>query len=249
MARIPFDGGWSHRLPLGPYAVLDVVGLNYAEGRYALDRELFPRRVIVGSKTFPSKIGSLWPMVEANPNVIGDFTWTGWDYLGEVGIGATAYGEDPDAKQELEREFPWLTAWCRDVDITGHRRPVSYAGETELGRATLATAGDPRLRATADRTALRTDGTDLSYVAIELVDDAGRFVTCADRAVTVAVHGPGVLAGMCRADPPRPSSGSMPTPGRRSTVACSPWSARTVAARSPSPSAAMGSSRPRSRSR
>ena len=115
------------------HSVLDVVGLNYAEGRYALDRELFPHRVLVGSETFGSQIGRLWPMVVENPNVIGDFTWTGWDYLGEVGIGATAYAEDPDAVPGLEREFPYLTAWCADIDITGFRRPISYYRELVFG--------------------------------------------------------------------------------------------------------------------
>jgi beta-galactosidase len=114
-------------------SVLDVLGLNYAEGRYAQDQELFPHRVIVGSETFPSRIGTLWPMVVDNPNVIGDFTWTGWDYLGEVGIGATAYAEDVDAVPALEREFPFLTAWCGDIDITGHRRPISYYRELVFG--------------------------------------------------------------------------------------------------------------------
>lgn len=92
-------------------SVLDVLGLNYAEGRYAQDAQLSPHRVTVGSETFPSQIGTLWPMVLAHPNVIGDFTWTGWDYLGEVGIGATAYAEDPDHVAALEREYPYLTAW------------------------------------------------------------------------------------------------------------------------------------------
>jgi hypothetical protein len=115
-------------------SVLDVLGLNYAEGRYAPDREQFPHRVIVGSETFPSKIGRLWPMVVESPNVIGDFTWTGWDYLGEVGIGAPVYAEDhPDAAPSLEREFPYLTAWSGDLDITGHRRPVSYYREIVFG--------------------------------------------------------------------------------------------------------------------
>jgi hypothetical protein len=115
-------------------SVLDVLGLNYAEGRYAPDRDQFPHRVIVGSETFPSQIGRLWPMVVESPNVIGDFTWTGWDYLGEVGIGATVYAEDhPDAVPSLEREFPYLTAWTGDLDITGHRRPVSYYREIVFG--------------------------------------------------------------------------------------------------------------------
>ncbi|GAA2760806.1 glycoside hydrolase family 2 TIM barrel-domain containing protein [Actinopolymorpha rutila] len=115
------------------HSVLDVVGLNYAEARYAMDRELFPHRVIVGSETFPSRIGRLWPMVEQHSHVIGDFTWTGWDYLGEVGIGATTYAEDTTAVAALEREFPFLTAWCGDLDITGHRRPVSYYREIVYG--------------------------------------------------------------------------------------------------------------------
>jgi beta-galactosidase len=114
-------------------SVLDVLGLNYAEGRYTVDADLFPHRVLVGSETFPTQIGSLWPLVRDNPNVIGDFTWTGWDYLGEVGIGATAYAEDPEAIAALEREYPYLTAWSGDLDITGHRRPVSFYREIVFG--------------------------------------------------------------------------------------------------------------------
>jgi hypothetical protein len=117
-------------------AALDVLGLNYGESRYAIDRELFAHRVIVGSETFPSRIGALWPMVQEHPNVLGDFTWTGWDYLGEVGIGATAYAEDPDAQPSFEREYPSLTAWTGDLDITGWRRPVSYYREIVFGLRT-----------------------------------------------------------------------------------------------------------------
>lgn len=114
-------------------AVLDVVGLNYAESRYASDRERHPHRVIVGSETFPGQIGRLWPLVAEHPHVIGDFTWTGWDYLGEVGIGSTVYEEDPGARAALEREYPWLTSWSGDLDITGRRRPASYYREIAFG--------------------------------------------------------------------------------------------------------------------
>jgi hypothetical protein len=117
-------------------SVLDVLGLNYADARYAPDGERFPHRVIVGSETFARQIGRLWPMVESHPHVIGDFTWTGWDYLGEVGIGSTAYADDPTAAPGLEREFPFLTAWTGDLDITGWRRPVSYYREIAYGLRT-----------------------------------------------------------------------------------------------------------------
>ncbi|GAA4781096.1 glycoside hydrolase family 2 TIM barrel-domain containing protein [Microbacterium gilvum] len=114
-------------------AVLDVLGLNYADARYAADAVAHPHRVIVGSETFAAQIGRLWPLVVANDNVIGDFTWTGWDYLGEVGIGSVQYADDPGASGQLEREFPWLTAWSGDLDITGWRRPVSYYREIVYG--------------------------------------------------------------------------------------------------------------------
>jgi len=114
-------------------AALDVLGLNYAEGRYALDAQAYPHRVIVGSETFPNQIGRLWPMVESMPNVIGDFTWVGWDYLGEVGIGAPAYVANEDGSMILEREFPFLTSVSGDLDITGWRRPISYYREIVFG--------------------------------------------------------------------------------------------------------------------
>ncbi|KAA9085439.1 glycoside hydrolase family 2 TIM barrel-domain containing protein [Microbacterium radiodurans] len=114
-------------------AALDVLGLNYADARYAADAEAYPHRVIVGSETFPSQIGRLWPLVEQNANVIGDFTWTGWDYLGEVGIGSIPYADDENASGALEREYPWLTAWCGDLDITGWRRSISFYREIVFG--------------------------------------------------------------------------------------------------------------------
>lgn len=117
-------------------STLDVVGLNYAESRYVADREEYPHRVIVGSESFATTIGRFWPLVVENSNVIGDFTWTGWDYLGEVGIGATAYGDEPGGVAALEREFPFLTAWSGDLDITGWRRPASYYREIVFGLRT-----------------------------------------------------------------------------------------------------------------
>ncbi|WP_156761200.1 glycoside hydrolase family 2 TIM barrel-domain containing protein [Microbacterium karelineae] len=117
-------------------AAVDVLGLNYAEARYGLDSELHPHRIIVGSETFSTQIGTLWPLVKTHPHVIGDFTWTGWDYLGEVGIGSTVYADDESARAALEREHPWLTAWCGDIDITGFRRPASYYREIAFGLRT-----------------------------------------------------------------------------------------------------------------
>lgn len=111
-------------------AVLDVVGLNYAGSRYLLDHDTFPNRVVYGSETFPTEIAALWATVTDNPHVIGDFTWTGWDYLGETGIARAVY---PGQDASFAAGYPWLTADCGDIDITGRRRPISFYREVVFG--------------------------------------------------------------------------------------------------------------------
>ena len=106
--------------------MLDIAGINYAEARYVLDRDLFPNRIIVGSETFPTRIDGNWRLVKQYPNVIGDFTWTGWDYLGEAGIGRPQYATRTAPGPPSPRPYPCLLAGCGDIDITGHRRPASY---------------------------------------------------------------------------------------------------------------------------
>ena len=46
---------------------LDVVGYNYMESRLAIDGELFPNRVIVGSETHPAAIDRGWAAVRRHP--------------------------------------------------------------------------------------------------------------------------------------------------------------------------------------
>lgn len=114
------------------FAILDIVGLNYGDARYEMERE-HPNRIVVGTETFPSRIDRNWKLVTEHPHVIGDFTWSGWDYLGEVGVGRVKYEGEPDA---FDGEFPWLTSWSADLDITGRRRPMSYYRETVFGLRT-----------------------------------------------------------------------------------------------------------------
>ncbi len=110
---------------------LDIVGYNYMEDLYERDHELFPDRVMLGSENFAVQIGYRWPFVESLPYVIGDFTWTAWDYLGEAGIGKAVYvnEDDPAVKNPWSlmpipgSPYPWRTANDADFDITGHMLP------------------------------------------------------------------------------------------------------------------------------
>ena len=111
---------------------LDIVGYNYMEDLYERDHEMYPDRVILGSENFPKEIGFRWPMVESRDYVIGDFTWTAWDYLGEAGIGKAAYvdADDPKAPKnpwdlmpQQASPYPWRLANDADFDITGMMKP------------------------------------------------------------------------------------------------------------------------------
>ncbi|WP_433862551.1 DUF4982 domain-containing protein [Streptomyces sp. L7] len=118
------------------HSVVDVVGHNYAHERYLADAKRFPDRVLMGTETLAKKIDEIWPLVTENAHVIGDFTWTGWDYLGEAGLGLVAYA-DADADSPADPQaFPTLLAWAGDIDITGHRRPASYYREIVFGLRT-----------------------------------------------------------------------------------------------------------------
>lgn len=115
----------------GCHAV-DIAGYNYMHHRYAVDMEKYPERVIVGSETYAKYIADMWQHIETHNNVIGDFTWTGWDYLGETGIGSVSY-EARDYHQGFYGGYPYLTAGCGDIDITGVRQPQSYYREIVFG--------------------------------------------------------------------------------------------------------------------
>lgn len=114
------------------FACLDVAGYNYMDRRYETDRELFPNRIICGTETFSPDIDQNWRKVRDNTHVIGDFCWTGWDYLGEAGIGHVRY--DPShVAAGVYGTYPALTAMTGDISITGYRRPSSYYKQIVFG--------------------------------------------------------------------------------------------------------------------
>lgn len=58
------------------------------------------------------------------------YTWTGWDYLGEAGVGVPAYWFGGGG---FGAQFPCQVACVGDLDINGFRRPVSFFREIDFG--------------------------------------------------------------------------------------------------------------------
>lgn len=132
-------------------ALLDIVGYNYKLETYDKDHELYPERIVVATETYPDKSFEFWQAVEKNPWLIGDFVWTGMDYLGESGVAKALYVPEGTPKppsladilssgvpidlQKLMEEFfsarpdslaVTFVAWCGDIDITGEKKPQMY---------------------------------------------------------------------------------------------------------------------------
>lgn len=112
------------------FAPLDVAGYNYKTARYEYDGEKFPGRVIYGSESYPRAAFDSWKAVERNAHVIGDFVWTAWEYIGEVGVGRWEISDQP---RPGEAAYPWLLANCADIDLLGCKRPQSYYRDVVWG--------------------------------------------------------------------------------------------------------------------
>lgn len=107
----------------------DIVGYNYMIHKAEGDHARMPGRVIWQTESYPRDAYSNRAKVADLPYVVGDFVWTGIDYIGESGIGRHYYEGDPEGEHYHRPLWPWHNSQCGDIDITGARKPVSYYRE------------------------------------------------------------------------------------------------------------------------
>ena len=110
--------------------LLDIAGYNYASGRYPLEGEKHPGRILFGSETFPQDIGQNWEMVKKYPYIFGDFMWTAIDYIGEAGIGA--WSDAADA-MGFGNPYPWLLGGAGVIDLLGNPDGQALYAKTVWG--------------------------------------------------------------------------------------------------------------------
>lgn len=136
---------------------LDIVGYNYLDEQYVYTAKNYPERVIIGTESFPKCIDTVWENVMKYPFVIGDFTWTSYDYIGEAGLGKSIFydKDDEEAKKQAAKDvwseqsqYPWRLSKDADFDINGvitpqgtYRKVVWGSDETFLYTASPDTYG------------------------------------------------------------------------------------------------------------
>ncbi len=102
------------------YSALNIAGYNYSHHQYEKDHVRNKNRLMIGMESYPSQINETWNLVETLPYLIGDFTWSAMDYLGEAGKGWYGFENEPLSL------FPWTSAYCGDLDLLGDPRPQWY---------------------------------------------------------------------------------------------------------------------------
>ncbi len=85
---------------------LDVAGYNYQEFRYASDHKKYPERPLYGSENGMTL--NMWNYVANNDYVMGQFLWTGFEYLGEAG------------------KYPMRSNTAGVIDLAGYKNPEFY---------------------------------------------------------------------------------------------------------------------------
>ncbi len=98
------------------FANMDIAGYNYGINRYRSDLKKYPKRLILGSETFCSDASRFLELAKENKRIIGDFVWSGMDYLGELGIGAWEY---KDYAPDFSHGPGWVSAGAGRIDLTG----------------------------------------------------------------------------------------------------------------------------------
>lgn len=84
----------------------------------------------------------------------------------------------------------------------GILKATSFDNGRPTGSAELITVGKPyRLRLTADRATIHASRNDLSYVAVEVVDEKGQIIPSAAVSVSFQVAGVGEVVGVGNANP------------------------------------------------
>lgn len=109
------------------FANMDIAGYNYGIYRYKHDLKKYPQRLILGSETFCNDAYKFRELAKQEPRLVGDFVWTGMDYLGEVMVGSWEYA---DYAETFDGGPGWVSAGSGRIDLTG--KPLGEALYTRV---------------------------------------------------------------------------------------------------------------------
>jgi beta-galactosidase len=129
-----------------PWQYVDVGDFHGAPSTAAADHAAHPDKAISESEdTAASSVYADWTLATGdNPYFVGTWVWSGWDYLGESGIGAPVVASSPAQAAELgfngalgQVLYPWFVGFSGDIDLIGQRKPQNFYRAVVNGRSPL----------------------------------------------------------------------------------------------------------------
>ncbi len=141
-------------------------------------------------------------------DVVADWNWKGYEgkplevsvysscQEAELFLNGKSLGKKLTGRSE-EFLATWQVPW-----EAGELRVAGYSGGKPLKETSLHTAlSASQIRLTADRSTIKADGQDLSYVTVELTDKNGIRHPKADNLVNFSISGPGKIIAVGNANP------------------------------------------------
>ena len=136
--------------------------------------------------------------------------WTWPDRVGEItpvhvfssGDEAELFVNGKSAGRQKKADHSYRFRWDNVTYAPGDLRVVTYKNGSQWAVDTKRTVGDAaKLNMTADRTTIRGDGYDLSFITVAVVDSNGDSVPRANNAIKFSLSGPGQIVSTDNGDP------------------------------------------------
>ncbi len=141
-------------------------------------------------------------------DAVADWNWEGYE---NQPIEVSVYSSCMEAelflngkslgKKRTDRSTEFKATW--EVPYQdGELKAVGYKGKKKIITTTLLTADKPsQIILSADRSIIRANGQDLSYITVEVVDKKGIRNPKAENLINFEVEGPGTIVGIGNANP------------------------------------------------
>lgn len=163
---------------------------------------------IIDLAGFPKDVYYMYQSEWTNKNVLHVFPHWNWQEGQLVDIWAYTNAEEVELflngkslgvkkKKEDDLHLLWQVPFK-----AGTLKAISRTGGKEMLVKEIKTAGNPaKLAATADRLTIKADGSDLSFITVEVQDQNGVMVPDADQQVIFKIEGPAIIAGVDNGNP------------------------------------------------
>ncbi|KAK4160367.1 glycoside hydrolase superfamily [Cladorrhinum sp. PSN259] len=150
-----------------------------------------------------------------NPNVKMAHILPHWNWPDRVGQVTPVHVFSSGDEAELfvngksqgrikKAQYTYRFRWDKVTYQPGDVKVVTYKEGKEWATASIKTTGNAtalRLSSYKDRTTIKADGNDLSFLSVAVVDDKGDVVPTAEPKVTFSIKGPGEIVSTDNGDP------------------------------------------------